>query len=388
MKKKFDVLIIGAGAAGLMCAIEAGKRNKKVLVIEHTEKIGEKIRISGGGKCNFTNLNINKENFISSNQNFCISALNQYTQNDFIRLVESYNISFHEKKLGQLFCNNSSKDIINMLLKECKKYKINFNLKSNIRDISKLDIFFLVSTYQEIFKTASIVVASGGLSIPKIGATDIGYEIAKKFNIRIKQTKPGLVPFKFNDKLLSLTKELSGISVDCEVSLGKKKSFTEGLLFTHKGISGPSVLQISSYWNDNQVIKVNLLPELNNLEINGFNNVEFEKLINKFPKRLSSFFLKIINLEDEIKNVSKKKVNQISQFIRNWAIIPNKTEGYSKAEVTVGGIDTDELSSKTFEAKKVKGLFFIGEVIDVTGQLGGYNFQWAWSSGFVAGKNV
>ncbi len=387
----FDVIIIGAGAAGLMCAIESGKRGKSVLLIDHSKKIGEKIRISGGGRCNFTNLNTNSSKFISENEKFMVSALNQYSQYDFIKLVESHNIKFHEKKLGQLFCNESSQLIIDMLLNDCEKAGIILLKETIVQNIFKKEDKYSVETIENKYCSHSLVIATGGLSIPKIGATKFGYEIAKKFDLNIITPSAALVPLTFGDNILNMCKDLSGMSLDAIVSYGKT-FFKEGMLFTHRGLSGPSILQISSYWKLTNEISINLCPELN-----VYNFLGNKKKINSkqdltsiiseiIPKRLAISICENLNIKGNISEVPNKLLLQLSNFINSWKLKPTGTEGYRTAEVTLGGVDTNELSSKTMMSKKHHGLFFIGEVVDVTGHLGGYNFQWAWSSGYVAGK--
>ena len=390
MSEKFDVIIIGAGAAGLMCAIKAGERNKKVCLIDHCKNIGEKIRISGGGKCNFTNLNIKTENFISQNPNFCISALKQFTQYDFINLVKKNGIKFHEKKMGQLFCDTSSKDIINMLMDECKKNNVSIIKSISIKSIVKNRKRFKCESDKYVFTSDALVISTGGLSIPKIGASSFGYDIAKKFDLKIIQTKPALVPFTFEGEILEMCKELSGVSVNTIVNIGKI-FFSDGLLFTHRGISGPAILQISSYWNPNEKININLLS---NIDMSNFIKLKKKSnpkgqlqfiMSNIFPKRLVA---QMIKNNKKLAEISNKDFMNIETKLKNWLVHPSGTLGYDKAEVTQGGVDTNEISSKTMESKKIKGLYFIGEVLDVTGHLGGYNFQWAWSSGYVAGKSV
>ena len=390
MSEKFDVIIIGAGAAGLMCAIKAGERNRKVCLIDHCKNIGEKIRISGGGKCNFTNLNIKTENFISQNPNFCISALKQFTQYDFINLVKKNGIKFHEKKMGQLFCDNSSRDIINMLMDECKKNNVSIIKSISIKSIVKNRKKFQCESEEYVFISDALVISTGGLSIPKIGASSFGYDIAKKFDLKIIQTKPALVPFTFEGEILEMCKELSGVSINTIVNIGKI-FFSDGLLFTHRGISGPAILQISSYWNPNDKININLLS---NIDMSNFIKLkkksnpkgQLQFIMSKiFPKRLVT---QMISNNKRLAEISNKDFLNIETKLKNWLVHPSGTLGYDKAEVTQGGVDTNEISSKTMESKKIKGLYFIGEVLDVTGHLGGYNFQWAWSSGYVAGKSV
>lgn len=395
--RNFDVIIIGAGAAGLMCAQIAGKRGRSVLILEHTEKPAEKIRISGGGRCNFTNYYSNPSNFISNNSHFCKSIFSKYSQKDFIELVQSHKIAFHEKKLGQLFCNNTSQDIINMLLTECKKSDVTLQLKTNIHTVKPLKIGFKVNTKvgnsHEILECKSLVIATGGLSIPKIGASKLGYEIAKQFGLGVTALKPALVPLTFHSNFQSRCYALSGVSVDAEILIGKT-SFREGLLFTHRGLSGPSVLQISSYWDQGAKITINLLPDLDLFSLIKQNKSEFPKktlktiLYNHLPKRLVDDILSELDLNGKLADLSHEKLRFLSKRVQKWDVIPNGTEGYRTAEVTCGGVNVNDISAQTMEAKSQKGLYFIGEVIDVTGHLGGYNFQWAWSSGFVAGQDV
>ena len=390
----FDVVILGAGAAGLMCAIESAKRKKNVLIIEKSQKIGEKIRISGGGRCNFTNINTHHSKFISNNHSFIISSLNQYSHLDFIELVKKYKISFHEKKLGQLFCDGSSQQIIDLLLSECQKNNVKIEISTFAEKIEKKNnLFFLKLSSCAIISTKSLVIATGGLSIPKIGATDFGYSIAKQFDLKIIPTKPALVPFIFNNETLAMCRELSGISFDSKVSF-EKTSFNEDLLFTHRGLSGPAILQISSYWKENNFINININPEIDYckylLDIKLSNSQLYIQniLSETIPKRLVLKLCKLMNINGKIIEISNKKIEEIGNFLNNWSLKPIGTEGYRTAEVTCGGVDTDELSSKTMMSNKHPGLFFIGEVVDVTGHLGGYNFQWAWSSGYVAGQHT
>ena len=393
MTTSFDVIIVGAGAAGLMCAIESGKRGKSVLLIDHSKKIGEKIRISGGGRCNFTNLNTQSSKFISENKKFMVSALNQYSQYDFVKLVEQHNIKFHEKKLGQLFCDGSSQLIIDMLLDECEKAGIALLKETVVKDIYKNDDKYSVEIIDNIYTSPSLVIATGGLSIPKIGATKFGYEIAKKFNLNIISPSAALVPLTFSDNILKMCKDLSGVSQDAIISYGKT-FFKEGMLFTHRGLSGPSILQISSYWKLTNEIDVNLCPELNVFEYlenkkKSNSKQDLTTIVSEIiPKRLAISISEYLNIKGKISEIPNKLLLQLSSFINSWKLKPTGTEGYRTAEVTLGGVDTNELSSKTMMSKKHPGLFFIGEVVDVTGHLGGYNFQWAWSSGYVAGNNT
>jgi predicted Rossmann fold flavoprotein len=391
MSIQYDVIIVGAGAAGMMSAIEAGKRGRKVLLVDHYKKIGEKIRISGGGRCNFTNINTNPNKFLSQNPKFVRSALSQYTQNDFINLINKYEIKFHEKKLGQLFCDHSAQQIVEMLLKECELANVTILKEFIIKNIEKDNNQYLVSTETEQYSSESLIVATGGLSVPKIGATSFGYEIAKKFDHNIIETLPALVPLTFNEKILEICKELTGLSVEAIVSFNKVL-FQEGMLFTHRGLSGPSILQISSYWKQGDNIKVNLSPKLNVYQLLE----EKRKLNPKFdilnivseilPKRLAQIICSENKVSGNISELSNKILKQLSENINSWLINPTGSEGYRTAEVTLGGVDTKELSSKTMMSNKHNNLFFIGEVVDVTGHLGGYNFQWAWSSGYVAGQ--
>jgi predicted Rossmann fold flavoprotein len=393
MKQKYDITIIGAGAAGLMCAISAGMRGKTVCVIDHAKATAEKIRISGGGRCNFTNLNQSPNAYISQNPHFCKSALNRFTQHDFIKMVEKHKIPYHEKTLGQLFCDNSAKDIIKMLLDECRDNHVDIILDTHIQDITTHDDIYNIHTSKGILETQKLVIATGGLSIPKMGATPLGYKIASQFNIPVTPLRAGLVPLTFQNDILEFCKNLAGISVDAVVKCGKI-SFSEGLLFTHRGLSGPSVLQISSYWQTGHVIQINLLP---NTDI--FTQLKQDRKTSKqeittllsqtpLPKRLIIAILETLNISGKIADMSDKTLRILANHINDWHIVPSGTEGYRTAEVTIGGIDTTALSSKTFEAKTQKGLYFIGEVVDVTGHLGGYNFGWAWASGYACGMSV
>ncbi|MDC1278761.1 NAD(P)/FAD-dependent oxidoreductase [Candidatus Pelagibacter ubique] len=391
MTEQFDVIVVGAGAAGMMSAIEAGKRGRKVLLVDHAKKIGEKIRISGGGRCNFTNIHTHPSKFISNNPKFVISALKQYTQNNFIDLIKKHNIKFHEKKLGQLFCDESAQQIIDMLLLECEMANVILKKDTTIDDIDKKDNKYFIVVGSDKYFCQSLIIATGGLSIPKIGASKFGYDIAQKFGLKVIETLPALVPLTFSEKILAICKELTGLSVEAVVSF-KKTFFEEGMLFTHRGLSGPSILQISSYWKLGDNIKVNLSPKL---DIDKFLNER--KISNPkqdisitvseiLPKRLAHIICNENNVNGNICELSNKVLTSLSNSINAWAINPTGTEGYRTAEVTLGGIDTEEISSKTMMSNKHPGLFFIGEVVDVTGHLGGYNFQWAWSSGYVAGQ--
>ncbi len=390
--KCFDVIVIGAGAAGLMTAISAGKRGRSVLVLDHSNKVGKKILMSGGGRCNFTNYDIQSENYISHNPHFCKSALSRYTQWDFIALVEKHGIAYHEKKLGQLFCDNKSKNILNMLLDECEQVNATIRDHCSIEKTTKTEQGFKVKTNQGTFSSESLVTATGGLSIPKMGATGFGYEIAKQFGIDVLPTQAALVPFTLNDKMKADFVELSGTSVDAIASCNDQ-SFRENILFTHRGLSGPAILQISSYWNQGNEVVINLLPDcdvvelLNNNPKKQLKTVLSELLSKKLANTLCELWFKEFAFK-ALAEVSKENKEQIVKQLTHWQFKPGGTEGYRTAEVTLGGIDTDEVSSKTFESKKIKGLYFVGEVLDVSGHLGGYNFQWAWSSGFAAGQFV
>lgn len=389
-----DVIIIGAGAAGLMCAIEAGKRGKKTIILDHSAKIAEKIRISGGGRCNFTNLHCAPDKYVSNNKRFCTSALTRYTQHDFMAMVDRHGIAWHEKTLGQLFCDHSAEDIIQMLLKECADVGVTISLTTNIEKIVKEDIF-VISTDKGVYNGKSLVVACGGLSVPKIGASPLGYKIAEQFGLNVIAPRAGLVPLTFDPALLSYTKELSGLSVDpSTVGSEDGTSFREGMLFTHRGLSGPSILQISSYWQQGEEIIVNLSPDLDVLNWLKEQRTSQAKAMAHtvlgeiLPKRLAQTIVDELKIEGRMGDLSDKILKPLSERITAWRVKPSGSEGYRTAEVTLGGVDTQELSSKTLESRKVTGLYFIGEVVDVTGHLGGYNFQWAWSSGWCAGQFV
>ncbi len=393
MYEKYDVVIIGAGAAGIMSAIECGKRGRKTLLIDHSKKIGEKIRISGGGRCNFTNLNASPIKYISKNPNFIISALNQYNQENFIDLVKKYKIKYHEKKLGQLFCDNSAQEIIDMLLNECKLANVILKIDTKVIEVSYKNKIFIIRDNSKTYLSSSLIVATGGLSVPKIGASKFGYDLAKQFNLNVIDTVPALVPLTFNEKILNKCKLLAGVSANTIISL-KKTFFKEGMLFTHRGLSGPSILQISSYWKEGESLNIDLCPEKNifNFLLNKRNTSpkqSINSIINSFlAKRLATIICEENEITGNIGELSNKNIKKLSDSINNWIVVPVGTEGYKTAEVTLGGVDTNELSSKTMMSKKYPGLFFIGEVVDITGHLGGYNFQWAWSSGFVAGQHA
>ena len=389
-----DVLIIGASASGLMCAIEAGKRGRKVIILDHASKAGKKILISGGGRCNFTNYHISAENYISHNPHFCKSALSRFTQWDFIAMLNDYQIPFHERDHGQLFCDNSAKDILNMLLAECEKSKVNIQLNCEINQIRQQEKGgFTIETSRGQFRSQSLVIATGGLSIPRMGATPLGYKIAEQFGHPVWPTSAGLVPFTLQPQDKEKFSELSGIAIDSMVS-NERIQFRENILFTHRGLSGPAILQISSYWQAGETISINLLPDLDLIEFliqrkTTQANVKLKTVLGEIlPKRLAITLLGQKSLDKTLQALSHRCIHDIAQQLQHWQIKPNGTEGYRTAEVTCGGIDCNELSSKTLESNKVAGLFFVGEVVDVTGWLGGYNFQWAWSSGWCAGQVV
>ena len=391
---KIDVIIIGAGAAGLFCAIEAGKRGRKVVVIEHANKPGKKILMSGGGRCNFTNYHIHPDNFLSHNPHFCKSALTRYTQWDFIELVKKHEILFHEKTLGQLFCDEKSKAILNLLLTECDAAGVEIHLETEINKIQKLENgWFQLGSTRGDFICESLVVACGGLSIPTMGAGPFGYKIAEQFGIKVWPTRAGLVALTLHEHDKHRFAELSGVSFDSLVSCDKI-SFRENALFTHRGLSGPSILQISSYWQAGEAISINMLPELNLAEELKWAKSRYPQKILKnilteyLPKRIVEVFLPNKVAEIKIAEISHQVLEDVATSINDWQVKPNGTEGYRTAEVTLGGVDCDALSSKTMQANAVPGLYFIGEVVDVTGWLGGYNFQWAWSSGWAAGQVV
>lgn len=389
----FDTIIIGAGAAGLMCAATAGQRGRKVLLIDHAKAVGEKIRISGGGRCNFTNLHTTPKNFISNNPHFCVSALQRYTQQDFIALVKKHEIAFHEKTLGQLFCDISSKQIITMLLAECAKGGVEIRLKTSASEIKKSGNIFEMKIGDAPASCNSLVIATGGPSIPKMGASSFGYEIARKFGLKVVQPTPALVPLTLDEEILSETKNLAGVALDAIVTCGKI-NFREAILFTHRGLSGPAILQISSYWKKGEKISLNLAPEINVLgEISAAKKShpkqELQNFLGQFlPKSLANYLAQKSGHSGNLADLSNQKLKEIADSINCWNIVPSGSEGFAKAEVTLGGVNCDQISSKSFEVKSVSNLFFIGEVLDVTGWLGGFNFQWAWASGKAAGEYV
>ncbi len=421
--QEWDVIIIGAGAAGLFCAIEAGKRGRKVLVIEHADRVGKKIAISGGGRCNFTNTGTSPDNFVSRNPHFCKSALARYTPADFIALVEKHGIAYHEKKLGQLFCDGSSQQIIDMLLHECHDASVEIRCGCEVLQVDRHEPFaersFMLQTNQGTFHSSSLVIATGGLSIAPLGATDFGYRIARQFGLRIEETRAGLVPLTLPAQILKALAALSGISIDALVTCPQSPSppsFRENLLITHRGLSGPAILQVSNYWRPGESISINLLPDEDLLEIisaariiesdsapgsaqaarycatktvGHSSRIELVNLLSRYlPRRFAQAWCDLYGASRPLQQYNGKELQKIADNIHRLQLTPAGTEGFRKAEVTVGGVSTAELSSQTMEARRVPGLYFIGEVVDVTGQLGGYNFQWAWASAFAAGQAV
>jgi len=388
----YDVIIIGAGAAGLFCALNAGKRGKRVLVLDHANKVGKKILMSGGGRCNFTNLNTTHEDFTSQNPHFCKSALNQYSPYSFLSLVEQADIEYVEKGPGQLFCKNSSKDILKLLLDECAKVSVKIYKKCNIKNIEKNDQYS-IETSIENYSSKSLVIATGGLSIPTLGASGFGYEIAKQFNHNIVETSASLVPLILSKKILEKIADLAGVSQKVSVS-DSVSTIEDDLLFTHRGISGPAILRLSATWKYGEEIEINFLPSKNiteylkNERLKHSDKLVINSLSAIMPKRLASFICGD-NLHDrKLKQLEKKDMDTLTTNVHHWRIVPAGTEGYKTAEVTLGGVNTDQISSKTLESKLSENLYFIGEVLDVTGQLGGYNFQWAWASAWCAAKAI
>lgn len=390
--KQFDVAIVGGGAAGLMCAIEAGKRGRSVVVFEKGKACAGKIRISGGGRCNFTNIHCTPANFHSENPHFAKSALKRYGPKDFIALVEKHRIAYHEKTLGQLFCDDSAHDIIQMLLRECENAGVQIRTTTEIEQVSKQD-GFLLKLGSESIEVQSLVIATGGPSIPKMGATGWGYDIARQFKHKIVDPVPALVPLTFGEEFIFEFRKLSGVAADVNIRCGKT-SFDEALLFTHRGLSGPAVLQISSYWRSGMDITVNLAPGrdvfeyLKETKHNSPKQEVQTSLSAVLPKRLAQYMCDQANIAGSLADLSHKKLQILANHVNNWQLKPNGTEGFATAEVTRGGVSTGELSSKTMQSEKVEGLYFIGEVVDVTGHLGGFNFQWAWASGHAAGQFV
>ena len=395
-KNSYDVIILGGGAAGLFCAFTAGQRGLSVLVLDSSNKVGKKILMSGGGRCNFTNLDIQPENYLSANPHFCKSALNGFNQWQFIEMVEQHKIAYHERKHGELFCDESAKDILKMLTDECVKAKVVIHTKCAIKTVSVLDSGYSIKTSQGDFESKSLVIATGGLSIPTMGATGFGYEIAEQFGLSLLPRTAGLVPFTFSDKLKQICERLSGLAVDVSMSINGT-SFRENLLFTHRGISGPAALQLSNYWQPGQTIAVNLLPDMDARDLLlGYKNNSAKSLLrNLLSQQLSkSLVLELQNLywqdyaEKPMAEIPDAVLVDVANHLSDWQLKPSGTEGYRTAEVTLCGVNTDHLSSKTMECKTQPGLFFVGEVMDVTGHLGGYNFQWAWASGYAAGQSV
>ena len=396
--EQYHVIVIGGGAAGLMCALTAGQRGRRVLVLEHADRVGKKILISGGGRCNFTNLSVDAANFLSANPHFCKSALNRYSPQDFIALVEQHGIPYHEKKLGQLFCDGKSTAIVNLLLAECRAGGVKIQTRCRVANIDKrVDVggtrTFTLQSSLGTYEAESLVIATGGLSIPKMGATDFGYRVAKQFGLKVRPCRPGLVSLTLNTKDLKEIEGLSGTSADAVVSC-RDQRFRDAMLFTHTGLSGPAILQISNYWEPGDPITINLLPEC---ELSDSiarwqterPKAELKTLIGeRLTRRLAEKWLAASGESKPVAQYGKKEIAAIGERVHHWKVVPSGTSGYRIAEVTIGGVDTDELSSKTFESRRVKGLYFIGEVVDVTGWLGGYNFQWAWASGQCAGLYV
>ncbi|QCI64337.1 NAD(P)/FAD-dependent oxidoreductase [Phreatobacter stygius] len=391
--EQYDVVVVGAGAAGMMCAIEAGKRGRSVLIIDHAAAPGEKIRISGGGRCNFTNIHTSPRQFISQNPRFCISALSRYTQRDFIAWIDRSGIAYHEKTLGQLFCDGSAREIIDLLTTEMDRHHVDLSLNTVVTDVARSAGGFDLRLSHGAVRCAALVVASGGKSIPKMGATGFGYELAARFGLNLVETRPALVPLTFQPDVLERLKPLAGVAVDAIVSHGKTR-FEEAMLFTHRGLSGPAILQISSFWREGDEITVAMLPGLNLLDTlraarasNGRQALQ-TVLAAHLPKRLAQLLVEEQAIQGNLADLSDKVLARVDAAVNAWRVRPNGSEGYRTAEVTLGGVDTRDLDSRTMEAKAVPGLYFIGEVVDVTGWLGGYNFQWAWSSGWSAGQVV
>ena len=388
----YDVIILGGGAAGLMCAIEAGYRDRRVLLIEHNDSVGKKIRISGGGRCNFTNLHAEPSCYVSQNPRFCYSALAGYTAQDFIDYVERHGIDYEERKHGQLFCEGSAQQIIDALLQDCEYAGVEIRFGCSVRDVRK-ESEYIVDTDQGSFHAAALVVATGGLSIPKLGATNIGYNIAKQFDVPIVPCWPGLVPITLAPKDMARLDDLSGTSFEAAVSIGNTR-FQEAVLITHRGLSGPAILQISSYWNEGEDIVLNLFPEIKveeallALKASAPKTMPKAFLLQGLSARLAQRLCDLYDWEDPLGETSDKAIRAMAQSLQHWSLQVDGTEGYAKAEVTCGGVDTQALSPKTMECRDTPGLYFIGEVMDVTGWLGGYNFQWAWASAAAAGRAV
>ncbi len=388
----FEVVVLGAGAAGMMCAIGAGRRGRRVLLLEHNAHPGEKILISGGGRCNFTNLEVTPERFFSGNPHFCKSALSRYTERDFIAMVERHRIRYHEKTLGQLFCDGSAREILAMLLKECAAAAVDLRTGHRITAVTRADRF-RVETDHGSFTAPALVIATGGLSIPKMGASGFAYDLARRFGLGLIEPRPGLVGLKFAGEMLALCQSLSGVSAEAIVSCGRQR-FRENILFTHRGLSGPVILQISSYWREGETLSLDLAPAI---EVEGFlrerkrtrARAEPKNVLGEIlPARLAQAMAETAAVDGTMANLPDRSLAAIAARLKRWQVVPAASEGWSKAEVTVGGVDTAALSSKTMEAREVRGLYVIGEAVDVTGWLGGYNFQWAWSSGWCAGEAI
>lgn len=390
---KLDVIIIGAGAAGMMCAIEAGKRGRRVLILEKSNKPGKKILMSGGGRCNFTNIYTTHEQYISKNRHFCKSALSRFTPENFIDWVNAHRIKYFEKTLGQLFCEEKSQQIVDMLLSECKQAGVDIKLNQTIESVKKVDDLFLVQTNGLTYQSNHLVVATGGLSIPTLGSSPFGYQLAAQFGLQVQPTRAGLVPLTLHMEDKARFADLAGISVDSEVSCGVV-TFRENILFTHRGLSGPAILQISSYWQPKDSIHIRFLPDIDlTKKLLQAKSNQGDALVKTilgvfFPKRLLQVFLSDDDLNKPLKQLNSAQLQALGNTMQSWNIKPNGTEGYRTAEVTLGGVSCEDISSQTFEAKEVSGLYFIGEVLDVSGWLGGYNFQWAWASGWAAGQVV
>jgi predicted Rossmann fold flavoprotein len=389
--ERFDVVVIGAGAAGLMCAIEAGKRGRRVLLLDHAKAPGEKIRISGGGRCNFTNIHTRREAFLSQNPRFALSALSRYGPKDFIALVDRHRIAWHEKTLGQLFCDDSARQIVEMLVTELKAAGGTLRLNAGVTALEKAAEGFRLTAGGQNLQCEALVVASGGKSIPKMGATGFGYEIATRFGLRLVETRPGLAPLTFEVGLLERLKSLAGVAVDVRVAHGKTH-FDEAMLFTHRGLSGPAILQISSYWRAGEAITVDMAPGTDAYAALRAARAEHPRqlpataLARQVPTRLAQLIAETQGAEAALAETGDKTLRKMADHVNAWTVKPVGSEGYRTAEVTVGGVDTRDLDSRTFQARDVAGLYFIGEVVDVTGWLGGYNFQWAWASGWAAGQ--
>ncbi len=394
IQHKHDVIIIGAGAAGLMCAAQAGYRGRDVLVLDHAKQAGKKILISGGGRCNFTNMDVEPNNYLCSNPHFVKSALSRYTQWDFLGLIAKYNVAYHERDFGQLFCDDSAKEIVRILMNECDDANAKVRLRTEIKSVQKLDQGFEVQTNGQTYHCSSLVIATGGLSMPKLGATPFGYQVAEQFGIDVFPTRAGLVPVTLHQEHKEALAELSGISLPVRIESLDGTVFGADMLITHRGLSGPSILQISNYWQPGEAMSIDLLPsmdlanELESVRQSNPNQTLKNTLATWLPKRFVEVLLAMENIADKpIKQLQHKELAHIVSTLHQWQVKPNGTEGYRTAEVTLGGVDTNSVSSKTMMCKNTQGLYFIGEVLDVTGWLGGYNFQWAWASGWAAGQD-